>query len=86
MRRKTAGLEPGLAPDPFAQWRELAEMGRAFDGAALKAELLRGGIVMDRGVGVVDLGMQHLRRAPPRPDEHVAALQNFGRECRFCHL
>ena len=75
MRRQASGLEPGLAPDPLAQRRELAEMGRALDGAALKAELLRGRIVVDRGVGVVDLRVKHLLRAAPRPHEQIAAFQ-----------
>ena len=85
MRRQASGLEPGLAPDPLAQRRELAEMGRALDGAALKAQLLRGCIVVDRGVGVVDLRVKHLLRAPPRPDEQIAAFQYLGRERRFRH-
>ena len=75
MRRQAAGLEPGLAPDPLAQRRELAEMGRPLDGAALKAELLRGRIVVDRGVGVVDLRVKHLLRAAPRPHQQIAAFQ-----------
>src|SRR5882672_10775363 len=50
MRGQAPGFEPGLAPDPFAQRRELAEMGRPFDGATLKSQLLRRHVVMDRGV------------------------------------
>src|SRR4051794_1039185 len=61
-------------------------MGRAFDRAALKSQFLSGGIVVDRGVRIVDLRMKHLLRAAPRPDEHIAALQYFRPECRFCHL
>ena len=47
MRGQAAGLEPGLAPDFLAQRRELAEMGWPLDGAALKSQSLRGGIVVD---------------------------------------
>ena len=83
MRGQAAGLEPGLAPDPLAQRRELAEMGRPFDGAALKPELLGGRVVMDRGMGIVDLGVEHLLRAPPWPDEQIVALQDLRRERRF---
>ena len=83
MRRQASGLEPGLAPDPLAQRRELAEMGRALDGAALKAELLRGRIVVDRGVGVVDLRVKHLLRAAPRAHEQIAAFRYLGRERRL---
>src|SRR5205085_11499970 len=65
----------------FAQRRELAEMGRAFDGAALKAQLLRGGVVMDRGVGVVSLRMQHLLGPPPRSGELAVGLRDLDIEC-----
>jgi hypothetical protein len=83
MRGQAPGLEPGLAPDPLAQWRELAEMGRSFDGAALKPELLGGGVVVDRGMGIIDLGMEHLLRAAPWPDEQIVALQYLRSERRF---
>ena len=83
MRRQAAGLEPCLAPDALAQRRELAEMGRAFDGAALEPELLRGRIVVDRGMGVVDLRVEHLLRAAPRPGEHIVALQYLGVKACF---
>ena len=82
VRGQAAGLEPGVAPDPLAQRHELAEMGRAFDRAALEAELLSGRIVVDRGVGVVDLRVEHLLRAAPRPHQQIAALQYLGRERR----
>src|ERR1700730_15064309 len=47
MRGQASGFEPGLAPDSFAERRELAEMRRALDGAALESQLLRGRIVVD---------------------------------------
>ena len=83
MRGQAPGLEPGPAPDPLAQRRELAEMGRPFDGAALKSELLGGRVVMDRGMGIVDLGVEHLLRAAPWPDEQIVALQDLRCERRF---
>ena len=69
----------------LAQRRELAEMGRAFDGAALKSKFLRGRIVVDRGVGVVDLCVEHLLGAPPRSREQIVALHYLDPERRFCH-
>ena len=83
MRGQATALEPGLSPQPRAQRCELAEMRRAFDGAALEAELLRGGIVVDRGVRVIDLRVQHLTRLAPRPDQRPGRLCDLGIE-RFC--
>jgi hypothetical protein len=57
-------------------------MGRALDGAALKAELLRGGVVVNRGV---DLRMEHLLRAPPRPEKRVVVLRYVRIKRRRCH-
>jgi len=57
MRGNASGLEPGLAPHARAQRRELAEMRRPFDRPSLEAEFLRRRIVMNRGVGVIDLAL-----------------------------
>jgi len=46
---------------------------------------LRGRIVVDRGVGIVDLRVKHLLRAAPWSDEQMAAFRYLGRERRFCH-
>ncbi|MGY4421656.1 hypothetical protein ACVWY2_004105 [Bradyrhizobium sp. JR6.1] len=63
--------------------RELAEMGRSLDRAAAEAELLRGCIVVNRGVGVVGLGLKHLLRAAPGTHQQIAVLHDFRRECGF---
>ena len=75
MRGDTPGLEPRLSPQPFAQRRKLAEIRRPLDGAALKSQFLRGGVVVNLGMGIVNLGMQHLVRPPPRSRE---AFRRFG--------
>jgi len=81
MRGQAPGLEPRLAPHAFAQRRELTEMGGTFDGAALKAQFLRRGVVVNRRMGVVSLGVQHLLRLPPRSGEPIVALRDLDVEC-----
>ena len=67
MRGNASSLEPGLAPHARAQRRELAEMRRPFDRPSLEAEFLRRRIVMNRGVGVIDLSIEHLVRLAHGP-------------------
>ena len=43
-------FEPARTPERDAQRGELAEMRRSFDRAAFEAELLRGRVIVDRGV------------------------------------
>ena len=85
MRGEAAALEPRLSPQPRAERRELAEMRRPLDGAALEAELLRGGIVVDGGMRVVNLRVQHLARLAPRPDQGLGGLGDLGVECVCSH-
>jgi hypothetical protein len=81
MRRDAAGPEPISAPQPLAERRELAEMRRSLDGAALEAELLRRGIVMNRRVGIVDLRIEHLARLSPRTNQRTRGVVNDRLEC-----
>ena len=78
MRGDASGLEPGIAPDAGAQRRELAEMRRPFDGAALKSQFLRRRIVVNRGMGIVDLRVQHLMRPPPRSGDGFSGFGDDG--------
>ena len=52
VRGNVSGLEPSLSPQPLAQRRELAEVRRPFDRAALETEFLRGRVVVNRRVGI----------------------------------
>ena len=74
-----------MAPALDAERNELAEMGRPLDGAALEAELLRGGVIVDRGMQIIALRMQHLVRRPPWPDQLGIALLDFGVEHAQSH-
>ena len=76
MRGNASGLEPGLAPHARAQRRELAEMRRPFDRPSLEAEFLRRRIVMNRGVGVIDLSIEHLVRLAPRSDQEIRGFRD----------
>src|SRR5262249_17916620 len=80
VRGEAAGFEPLPAEGALAKRPELAEMGGAFDGAALEAELLRGRIVMDRGMRVVGLRMQHLFWLAPGSVQRAIAFGDFGVE------
>src|ERR1700733_10873486 len=60
----------------LAKRSKLAEVGRPFDRAALEPEFLRRGIIVNRGVRVVDLGIEHLMRPAPWPDERIGSLRN----------
>src|ERR1700723_3157371 len=60
----------------LAKRSKLAEVGRPFDRAALKPQFLRRGIIMNRGVRVVDLGIEHLMRPAPWPDERIGSLRD----------
>src|ERR1700733_1750382 len=60
----------------LAQRCKLAEVGRPFDRAALESQLLRCRIVVNRGVRVVDLRIEHLMRPAPWPDERSGGLRD----------
>ena len=55
-------LEPGVAPELDAERVELAEVGRSLDRRAGQPERRRGVAVVDAGVPVVRLVLQHLDR------------------------
>ena len=53
-------VEHCIAPYGVAERRELAEVRGPLDGAAFETELLRGGVIVNRGVAIVVLHRQHL--------------------------
>src|SRR5580658_3360007 len=74
MRGDASGLEPGAPPQAFAERRELAEMRRPFDRSTLEPQFPGGGIVVNRRMRIVDLGMEHLLRPAPRPSQRIGGL------------
>jgi hypothetical protein len=85
MRGNTSGLEPGISPQAHAQRSELAEMRRPFDRPSLKSQLLRRRIVVNGGVRIIDLGMEHLVRPAPRAGERIGGFGDDRLECFGLH-
>ncbi len=86
MRGNASSLEPGLAPHARAQRRELAEMRRPFDRPSLEAEFLRRRIVMNRGVGVIDLSIEHLVPLAPRSGKSGVSVMIVSNAFRLMEL
>jgi hypothetical protein len=76
VRGERALREPLRPPERDTQRRELAEVRRPLDRAALEAEFLGGLVVVDRSVIVVLLRGEHLPRDAQRPDQLGAGVLN----------